>query len=155
MKYFSGYIDKMEEERKKLEGKLCGRRILRTENVPEDIERTAGGQEKKQDFEVLSFAELAERCREKDSDGLKEFFREQKTQMEQKIQNGETNYPQATIELMTEVLDWSGITTPLMVLGFAPPLYPAYTATRWREKRRREFSVPEDQKGNRKMPAAR
>ena len=46
--------------------------------------------------------------------------------MEQKIQNGETNYPQATIELMTEVLDWSGITTPLMVLGFAPPLYPAY-----------------------------
>ncbi len=123
---FSGYIDKMEEERKKLEGKLCGRRILRTENVPEDIERTAGGQEKKQDFEVLSFAELAERCREKDSDGFERFFREQKTQMEQKIQNGETNYPQATIELMTEVLDWSGITTPLMVLGFAPPLYPAY-----------------------------
>ena len=46
--------------------------------------------------------------------------------MEQRVQNGETNYPQATIELMTEVLDWSGITTPLMVLGFAPPLYPAY-----------------------------
>ena len=63
---------------------------------------------------------------EKDSDGFERFFREQKTQMEQKIQNGETNYPQATIELMTEVLDWSGITTPLMVLGFAPPLYPAY-----------------------------
>lgn len=27
---------------------------------------------------------------------------------------------------MTEVLDWSGLTEPVMVIGFAPPLYPAY-----------------------------
>lgn len=28
--------------------------------------------------------------------------------------------------MMTEILDWSGLTDPMMVIGFAPPLYPAY-----------------------------
>lgn len=145
---FSGISIRWKKSGKNWKGKLCGRRILRTENVPEDIERTAGGQEKKQDFEVLSFTELAERCREKDSDGFERFFREQKTQMEQKIQNGETNYPQATIELMTEVLDWSGITTPLMVPQVCAATLSCLPQRPDGGKRgRREFSVPEDQKG--------
>lgn len=126
MKHFPGISIRWKKSGKNWKGGCAEGESLEQKIFHEDIERSAGGQEKKQDFEVLSFAELAERCREKDSDGFERFFREQKTQMEQKIQNGETNYPQATIELMTEVLDWSGITTPLMVLGFAPPLYPAY-----------------------------
>ena len=49
-----------------------------------------------------------------------------KVRTEARIRSGETNYPQATIDMMTEVLDWSGLTEPVMVIGFAPPLYPAY-----------------------------
>ena len=51
---------------------------------------------------------------------------ELKGRTEARIRSGETNYPQATIDMMTEVLDWSGLTEPVMVIGFAPPLYPAY-----------------------------
>lgn len=109
---FLEYTGMMKEERQKLEAKLSGKHTSQTE--------------KTSDFEVLSFAELTERCREKDSDGFEKFFGEEKIRMEQKIKNGETNYPQATVDLMTKVLDWSGITTPVMILGFAPPLYPAY-----------------------------
>lgn len=49
-----------------------------------------------------------------------------KDRTEARIRSGETNYPQATIDMMTEVLDWSGLTEPVMVIGFAPPPYPAY-----------------------------
>ena len=51
---------------------------------------------------------------------------ELKGRTEARIRSGETNYPQATIDMMTEILDWSGLTDPVMVIGFAPPLYPAY-----------------------------
>ena len=37
---------------------------------------------------------------------------ELKVRTEARIRSGETNYPQATIDMMTEVLDWSGLTEP-------------------------------------------
>lgn len=75
---------------------------------------------------MLSFAELSGQCSEKDADGFECFMAELKGRTEARIRSGETNYPQATIDMMTEVLDWSGLTEPVMVIGFAPPLYPAY-----------------------------
>lgn len=41
------------------------------------------------------------------------------------IHSGSLNYPQATIYMMDRLLTWSGITKPLVLLGFAPPYYPA------------------------------
>lgn len=113
---FAEYIGKMDAEKRMLEEKLSGRAVQRKNaSVQAD-----------QDYMVMSFAELAGICREKDADGFDGFMEALKTRTEERIQEGETNYPQATIDMMTEVLDWSGLTEPVMVIGFAPPLYPAY-----------------------------
>lgn len=61
---------------------------------------------------MLSFAELSGQCSEKDADGFECFMAELKVRTEARIRSGETNYPQATIDMMTEVLDWSGLTEP-------------------------------------------
>ena len=148
---FADYIEKMDAERKMLEEKLSGRAVQRkkqcvktaelqaanvesidhTDPVSEEYADNVGECEKTNDavpqkFNVLSFEELSEQCRKKDRDGFESFMAELKARTEARIRSGETNYPQATIDMMTEILDWSGLTDPVMVIGFAPPLYPAY-----------------------------
>ena len=71
-----------------------------------------------QKFNVLSFEELSEQCRKKNADGFEDFLEGLKGRTEARIRSGETNYPQATIDMMTEILDWSGLTDPVMVIGF-------------------------------------
>ena len=115
---FADYIEKMDAERKMLEEKLSGRAVQGKKKCVRTAEL--------QNFTVLSFEELSEQCRKKDWDGFESFMAELKARTEARIRSGETNYPQATIDMMTEVLDWSGLTDPVMVIGFAPPLYPAY-----------------------------
>ena len=149
---FEDYIEKMDAEWRMLEEKLSGRAMqgkkkcvktaeLQAANV-ESIDNTdpvseeyagnfSGECEKTNDavpqkFNVLSFAELSEQCRRKNADDFEHFMEELKVRTDARIRCGETNYPQATIDMMTEVLDWSGLTAPVMVIGFAPPLYPAY-----------------------------
>ena len=115
---FAEYIEKMDVEKKKLEEKLSGRAMQGKKKCVRTAEL--------QNFTVLSFEELSEQCRKKDMDGFESFMAELKARTEARIRSGETNYPQATIDMMTEVLEWSGLTDPVMVIGFAPPLYPAY-----------------------------
>lgn len=148
---FAEYIEKRDAERRRLEEKLSGRAMqgkkkcvktakpqaANAESVDHadpasekyadsDSEEDAEKNEARQKFTVLSFAELSGQCSEKDADGFECFMAELKGRTEARIRSGETNYPQATIDMMTEVLDWSGLTEPVMVIGFAPPLYPAY-----------------------------
>jgi len=142
---FAEYIGKMDAEKRMLEEKLSGRAVQRkkasvqadqgagVENASLMSEKYSTGRDAgrkncivRQDYAVMSFAELAGICREKDADDFERFMEELKARTEARIQAGETNYPQATIDMMTEVLDWSGLTDPVMVIGFAPPLYPAY-----------------------------
>lgn len=142
---FAEYIGKMDAEKRMLDEKLSGRAVQRKKaSVQADpgagVENTSLMSEKystgkddgrkscvvKQEYAVMSFAELAGICREKGADDFESFMEELKSRTEARIRSGETNYPQATIDMMTEVLDWSGLTDPVMVIGFAPPLYPAY-----------------------------
>ena len=113
---FAEYIMEVDARRREVEAKLSGSQAGWKKKLAGNAEG----------FDILSFAELSEICREKDAEEFDSFLSSLKTQMETRIRNGETNYPQATIDAMTEVLDWSGITSPVMILGFAPPLYPAY-----------------------------
>lgn len=115
---FAEYIEKMAVEKKKLEEKLSGRAMQGKKKCVRTAEL--------QNFTVLSFEELSEQCRKKNANGFEHFMEELKDRTEARIRSGETNYPQATIDMMTEVLEWSGLTDPVMVIGFAPPLYPAY-----------------------------
>ena len=148
---FAEYIEKMDAERRRLEEKLSGRAMQgkkkcvktakpqaanaesvdRADPVSEEYADNVGECEKTNDvvpqkFNVLSFEELSEQCRKKNADGFEDFLEGLKVRTEARIRSGETNYPQATIDMMTEVLDWSGLTEPVMVISFAPPLYPAY-----------------------------
>ena len=148
---FAEYIEKMDAESRRLEEKLSGRAMQgkkkciktakpqaakaesvdHTDLVSEEYADNVGECEKTNDvvpqkFNVLSFEELSEQCRKKNADGFEDFLEGLKVRTEARIRSGETNYPQATIDMMTEVLDWSGLTDLVMVIGFAPPLYPAY-----------------------------
>ena len=50
--------------------------------------------------------------------------------IESDVRTGAMNYPQATLEMMDAMLTFSGITSPVMVISFAPPYYPAFHSDR-------------------------
>lgn len=79
---------------------------------------------------VLEFSQLQALCREKDAAGFAAYYEKQYEEICRKIQGGEWNYPQATVEMMKRVLDFADMTEPVMVLGFAPPFYPAFHSDR-------------------------
>ena len=79
---------------------------------------------------VLEFSQLQALCREKDAAGFAAYYEKQYEEIRRKIQGGEWNYPQATVEMMKRVLDFADMTEPVMVLGFAPPFYPAFHSDR-------------------------
>lgn len=80
--------------------------------------------------QVLEFSQLQALCREKDEAGFAAYYEKQYEEIRRKIQGGEWNYPQATVEMMKRVLDFADMTEPVMVLGFAPPFYPAFHSDR-------------------------
>ena len=79
---------------------------------------------------VLEFSQLQALCREKDEAGFAAYYEKQYEEIRRKIQSGEWNYPQATVEMMKRVLDFADLTEPVMILGFAPPFYPAFHSDR-------------------------
>lgn len=80
--------------------------------------------------QVLEFSQLQEICKRKDADSFEQYYEKQYEEIRQKIQAGEWNYPQATVEMMKRMLDFADLTDPVMVLGFAPPFYPAFHSDR-------------------------
>ena len=74
---------------------------------------------------VLTFGELTERLREKDQDGFEAFYARAYEEVAAGIKAGTTNYPDATIAMMEQVLNYADIKQPLVLIGFAPPYYPA------------------------------
>ncbi len=75
--------------------------------------------------EVLTFGELSAGLRESHGSRYDAFFSTAYNRCAAALQRHEMAYPQATIQLMNEVLTWSGRRTPTVLLGFAPPFYPA------------------------------
>ncbi len=74
---------------------------------------------------VLSFEELMNIASGKDEKGFRSFYEKLYNEISEKIVKNEINYPQATIQIMNAVLNFTGISYPVIVLGFAPPYYPA------------------------------
>lgn len=70
---------------------------------------------------VLTFGELTDKAKE--MDGFEEFYEALYEETLIDIDMGKLNYPDATIRMMEEVLDFSNLKTPLVVIGFAPPFY--------------------------------
>lgn len=74
---------------------------------------------------VFSFKELMNIASEKDMEGFCSFYKMLYDEITDKIVKNEINYPQATIHIMDAVLNFTGINYPVIVIGFAPPYYPA------------------------------
>ncbi len=74
---------------------------------------------------VLTFAELIERLKKEDAAGFAAFYEKAYAEVAEKTGSGELNYPTATLVLMEKVLNYADIKQPLILLGFAPPYYPA------------------------------
>ncbi len=74
---------------------------------------------------VLSFEELMNIASVKDKEAFSVFYKKLYDETSEKVVKNEINYPQATIQIMDEVLNFTGISYPVTVLGFAPPYYPA------------------------------
>lgn len=77
---------------------------------------------------VLEYGELAEICRKKK--GYGKWYQDLYGRIESDVRTGAMNYPQATLEMMDAMLTFSGITSPVMVISFAPPYYPAFHSDR-------------------------
>lgn len=62
--------------------------------------------------------------------GYGKWYQELYGKIESDVRTGAMNYPQATLEMMDAMLTFSGITSPVMVISFAPPYYPAFHSDR-------------------------
>lgn len=83
---------------------------------------------------VISFEELMNIASEKNKEGFSIFYKNLYKKISDKIIKNEINYPQATIQIMDAVLSYTGINYPVIVLGFAPPYYPAVSSRKIRGK---------------------
>lgn len=74
---------------------------------------------------VLTFAELKDRLAAEDRQAFEAFYANAYDEIAERTAAGQLNYPDATIALMEKVLNYADIKQPLVLLGFAPPYYPA------------------------------
>lgn len=102
----------------------CFERMGRQAAAVYPTERWPG---EKWEYQVLEYRELAGIWREKfgeEKTGL--WMKELYKRVREQVRTGNWNYPQASLEMMDELLTYSGITGPVMVISFAPPYYPAF-----------------------------
>lgn len=74
---------------------------------------------------VMTLQELTELLFREKKEAYPDFYKKLYGEIAEKIRKGSLNYPQATILMMDRLLTFSGIDRPLVLLGFAPPYYPA------------------------------
>ncbi len=72
---------------------------------------------------VITFSQLKRKLQDERGDEFENFYSEAKQKIVSKINQGTLNYPDATIKLMEKVLDFSAISRPVVLIGFAPPYY--------------------------------
>ena len=75
--------------------------------------------------EVLTVSELLAYCRKEQGEAFTAWLLEAYKTQKAHLDKGETNFPSATLDFMEQLLNQSGISGPVMILGFAPPFYPA------------------------------
>ena len=115
---FDEYIDKMKKiyDKYRFSYKNCSDR---------DIEYSAS---------VMTFEELFNYCLLKDETKFTAFYSKCYENIKEKIVKNKINYPQATILIMERVLNFSEINYPIVILGFAPPYYPALNSKKIKNK---------------------
>lgn len=77
------------------------------------------------DVKILTFKEITEELLKAKGEAYTEFFNDRYKDIVSRIHAGSLNYPDATLELMSSVLDFADYSIPVILLGFAPPYYPS------------------------------
>ena len=77
---------------------------------------------------VVTFEEIVAQA--KAVPGFSDFYLATLHASEKTILSGQSNYPEQTLVLIEQVLDYAGMTEPMVVLAFAPPYYPAADSRR-------------------------
>ncbi len=75
--------------------------------------------------EILTVSELIARCRKEQGEAFTAWLSEAYETQKARLNKGDTNFPSATLDFMEQLLNRSKISGPVMLLGFAPPFYPA------------------------------
>ena len=75
--------------------------------------------------EVYTFDELVEKLKAANKEGFEKYYAEVYAGIKEDIEAGRTNYPDATVTIMQKVMDYADLKQPTVLLGFAPPYYPA------------------------------
>ena len=75
--------------------------------------------------EVYSFQELVEKLKNQDAAGFEAFYGKVYADIKKEIEEGKINFPDATVQIMEKVMDYADLKQPTVLLGFAPPYYPA------------------------------
>mgnify|MGYP000845787335 FL=1 len=73
---------------------------------------------------VYTVSELCDKLREKDGAAFDEFYNKLYDQAKDMVAKGKS-YPDATIYLMDKLLSYADIKQPVVLIGMAPPYYPA------------------------------
>jgi arginine utilization protein RocB len=77
------------------------------------------------DVKVITFKELSEELLKSKGDEYTKFFDDKYKDIVSRIYSGNLNYPDATLEFMSSVLDFANYSMPVILVGFAPPYYPS------------------------------
>lgn len=74
---------------------------------------------------VYTFEDLLSELKAKHKERFENYYQSEYKKLGDRIIKGEINYPTATIKMMEAVLSFAEIKHPIVLLGFAPPYYPA------------------------------
>lgn len=94
-------------------------------NAVEDISKRLGAFE---NIPVMTYGELLATAKERS--GFDLFFGQQKLELRERIQVEGGNFPDVTVDMMQAVLDFVGVQEPVIIIGFAPPYYPAVNSVK-------------------------
>lgn len=74
-------------------------------------------------LDVMTFSQLKQLAAEKA--GFRERYNAALEESRALVEAGESSYARETVAMTEKMLDFTGLTKPLVVIGFAPPYYPA------------------------------
>ncbi|MCR5826254.1 MAG: M20/M25/M40 family metallo-hydrolase [Oscillospiraceae bacterium] len=74
---------------------------------------------------VMSVRALCGQLRERDGARFTRFYADLYERTAERVRRGEQSYPDATVDMMEALLNYSDIRYPMTLIGFAPPYYPS------------------------------
>jgi len=87
------------------------------------VDRMQLGRKDKEEIKIMPYSELFILAQKKK--GFATFFAKLQHDIEEVVHVQGSDYPSVTIQMLQEVLNFANLTEPVIIIGFAPPYYPA------------------------------